>query len=241
MNLFSLQRRRWAVALLAGASLAGIALRAADDPKLTATDILRAVREAQGSRHEALNGKLRNDETGDAFPFKLVADGTTVRYEFAGKTPTVVQVVYDQDGSQLQESSGGSTEKLSPGNFDKTVLGTDMTYEDLALRFVYWPKATLLGGDSVRTRSAWKVRVDSPTRRTEYSSVNLLVDKESGALLAADAFDWNGKLIKQFEVISGQKLGDGKWYLKQMRIESLDPATGKTKTRSYLDISGLAK
>ena len=227
--------------LLAGTSLAGAVLRAADDPKLTATDILRAVREAQGSRHESLNGKLRNDETGDAFPFKLAADGTTVRYEFAGKTPTVVQVTYDQDGSQLQESSGGSTEKLSPGNFDKTILGTDMTYEDLALRFVYWPKATLLGSDSVRTRSAWRVRVDSPTRRTEYSSVNLLVDKESGTLLAADAFDWNGKLIKQFEVISGQKLGDGKWYLKQMRIESLDPATGKTKARSYLDITGLAK
>ena len=215
--------------------------RAADDPNLTANDILRSVREAQGSRHEALSGKLRNDETGDVFPFKLVADGATVRYEFAGKTPTVVQVRYDQDGSQLQESSGGNTEKLAPGNFDKTILGTDMTYEDLALRFVYWPKATLLGSDSVRTRSAWKVRVDSPTRRTEYSSVNLMVDKESGALLAADAFDWNGKLIKQFEVISGQKLNDGKWYLKQMRIESLDPSTGKTKTRSYLDITGLAK
>ena len=52
--------------------------------------------------------------------------------------------------------------------------------------------------------------------------MNLWVDKESGALLQAEAYDWQGKLIKRFEVISGQKL-EGKWYLKQMRIESARP------------------
>ena len=243
MNLFSFGplKRGLAVALVGGTLLVGGALRAADDPNLTASDILRAVREGQGSRHESLDGKLRNDETGDAFPFKLVADGTTVRYEFAGKTPTVVQVRYDQDGSQLQESTGGSTEKLTPGNFDKTILGTDMSYEDLALRFVYWPKATLLGDETVDLRSAWRVRVDAPNRRTEYSSVNLWVDKESGALLKAEAYNWDNpsRLVKRFKVDSGQKL-NGKWYLKEMRIESLDPASGRKKARSYLNITGLA-
>ena len=232
-------KRGLAVALAGGTLLAGGVSRAADDPNLTAGDILRAVREGQGSRHESLNGKLRNDETGDVFPFKLVADGTTVRYEFAGQPPTTVQVRYDQDNSQLEESTGGSTEKLTPGNFDKTILGTDMTYEDLALRFLYWSRATLVGSDNVDLRGAWKVRVDAPTRKTEYSSVNLWVDKESGALLKAEAYNWDGKIVKEFKVDSGQKL-NGKWYLKEMRIESLDPVSGKKKSRSYLNITGLA-
>ena len=66
------------------------------------------------------------------------------------------------------------------------------------------------------------------------------MDKESGALLRAEAYDWQGKQIKRFEVVSGQKL-DGKWYLKQMRIESLDPGNDHARSRTYLEIKGLAK
>ena len=207
---------------------------------LTASDILHAVREAQGSRHEALDGQLRNDEDGKVFPFRLVADGSTVRYQFSGNPPTTVQVRYNEENSDLQESNGSTTEKLNPANFDKKILGTDLAYEDLALRFVYWSKATMLGDDTIRTRSTYKLRLDAPNHRTQYSSVNLWVDKESGALMRADAYDWQGRPSKRFEVISGQKL-DGKWYLKQMKIESLDPGSDHVRSRTYLEIRGLAK
>ena len=233
-------KRRLAAGLAGvGLAVAPLGVRAEDAPKPSAADILHAVREGQGSRHETLDGKLRNDETGDAFPFRLVADGPLVTYQFAGKPPTTIQVRYNEDGSQLQESSGGATNKLTPANFDKKILGTDLAYEDLALRFVYWPKATLLGEEKVKLQAAYKLRVDAPNRRTEYSSVNLWVDHDSGALLRAEAYDWNGNLIKKFEVTGGQKL-EGKWYLKEMRIENLDPKTGKPLSRSYLNITGLA-
>lgn len=222
------------VATVAGRTLA------AEPPALTANDILHAVRDGQASRHEALDGQLRNDEDGKVFPFRLVADGPQVRYEFGGTPATTVQVRYNEENSELQESSGGSTEKLNPANFDKKILGTDLAYEDLALRFVYWSKATMTGDDTIKLRKAWKLRLDAPNHRTQYSSVNLWVDKESGALLRAEAYDWQGKQIKRFEVVSGQKL-DGKWYLKQMRIESLDPGTDHARSRTYLEIKGLAK
>ena len=87
---------------------------------LTANDILHAVREGQASRHEALDGQLRNDEDGKVFPFRLVADGPQVRYQFGGTPPTTVQVRYNEENSELQESgSGAATEKLNPANFDK--------------------------------------------------------------------------------------------------------------------------
>ena len=221
-------------------AVSGLQAQQGDDPALTATDLLRAVREGQASRHEALDGQLRNDDDGKVFPFRLVADGPLVRYQFSGNPPTTVQVRYNEDNSELQESTGGTTEKLNPANFDKKILGTDLAYEDLALRFVYWSKATLLGKDSIRTRSAWKLRLDAPNHRTQYSSVNLWVDHDSSALLRADAYDWQGKQVKRFEVISGQKLDD-KWYLKQMRIESLDPGGDHVRSRTYLEIKGLAK
>ena len=207
---------------------------------VTAADILRTVREGQGNRHEVLEGQLRNDADGKKFPFRLTADGPLVRYEFAGKPPTLIQVRYNEDDSQLEESGAGSTEKLTQANFDNKILGTDLAYEDLALRFIYWSRATVVGDDKIKLRAAWKLLLNAPTHRTEYSSVNLWVDKESGALLGAEAYDWQGKLIKRFEVISGQKL-EGKWYLKQMRIESIDPMDAHTRSRTYLEIKGLAK
>ena len=218
----------------------GGTLSAQTPADLTASDILRTVREAQGSRHETLDGQLRNDADGRTFPFRLAADGPLVRYQFQGKPPTLVQVRYNEESSDLQESVGDTTEKLTPANFDKKLLGTDLAYEDLALRFIYWSRASVTGEDRIKTRAAWKLMLSAPTHRTEYSSVNLWVDKESGALLQAEAYDWQGKLTKRFEVISGQKI-DGKWYLKQMRIESLDPADASVRSRTYLEIRGLAK
>ena len=224
--------------------LAGPALRAeeGDAPGLTANDILHAVREAQGSRHTTLDGQLRNDdEAGNVFPFRLVTDGPLVRYQFSSKPPTTVQVRYNEDSSDLQESTGGTTEKLTPANFDKKILGTNLSYEDLALRFVYWTKATIVGTERIKLRPAWKLLLNAPNRRTQYSSVNLWVDKDGGVLMRAEAYDWQGQQIKKFEVVSGQKLDDGKWYLKQMRVESLDPGSEHVRSRTYLEIKGISR
>lgn len=212
----------------------------AAEPALTAADILHAVREAQGTRHDALDGQLRDDIAGLTFPFRLVSDGSQVRYEFKGPPPTAVQVRYNEEGSELVESGPEGSGKLTPANFDKHILGSDLTYEDLALRFLYWPRAVIEGNDSIKTRDAWKLRLTAPNHRTQYGSVLVWVDKDSGGLLRVDGFDWQGKLIKRFEVVSVQKI-DGKTYLKQMRIEGFDPASGHSRSRTYLEIKGLAK
>jgi hypothetical protein len=222
--------------------LAPIAASAApSDGQLSAADILRAVREGQASRHETLSGQLRNDSDGKTFPFRLVADGPLVRYQFAGPPPTTVQVRYNEENSQLEESSGnGPAERLSPANFDKPVLGTTLTYEDMALRFVYWSRASMQEPDDATTFPAWKLRLNAPSPRSQYAYVLLWVAKDSGALSRAEGYDRQGKLIKRFYVVSGQKIG-GKWYLKQMRIENVDPASGKVSSRTYLEIKGVEK
>ena len=51
-----------------------------------------------------------------------------------------------------------------------------------------------------------------------------------------EAYDWLGRLTKRFEVVSAQKI-DGRWFLKQMRIEELQPGTNKVILRSYLEIN----
>ena len=70
---------------------------------------------------------------------------------------------------------------------------------------------------------------------SQYWNVLLWVDKASGALMRIEGYDWGGKLVKCFEVISAQKI-DNRWFLKQMRVEEMEPGTNRVQARTYLEI-----
>lgn len=233
-------------ALFLAACIAGLGLGCvrAESPAtpapINAADILRAIRDGQADKHETLDGQLRTS-AGTVFPFRLISNGPLVRYQFPGPPPVTVQVHYNDENSALEEiSAAGGTERMTTANFDQPILRTDLTFEDLALKFLYWSRAVIEGDDSIRTRAAWKMQLTAPSHRTQYAHVELWVDKESGGLLRAEATDWQGRLSKRFEVVSGQKFA-GRWYLKQMRIETLDPGTSKVRSRTYLEIKALEK
>jgi negative regulator of sigma E activity len=68
----------------------------------------------------------------------------------------------------------------------------------------------------------------------------LWIDKKNGALLRVEGYDMKGRLVRNFEVVSAQKL-DGQWMLKQMRIETFNPETKKTTGRTNLEVLGKAQ
>jgi hypothetical protein len=51
-----------------------------------------------------------------------------------------------------------------------------------------------------------------------------------------EGYDSAGKMIKRFEVVSAQKI-EGRWYLKQMRVETIEPQSGRVAARTYLEIA----
>jgi len=51
-----------------------------------------------------------------------------------------------------------------------------------------------------------------------------------------EGYDSAGKMIKRFEVVSAQKI-ENRWYLKQMRVERIDPQSGRVTARTYLEIN----
>ena len=61
-------------------------------------------------------------------------------------------------------------------------------------------------------------------------------DKDGGSLMQMEGFDRAGKLIKRFQVVSAQKI-ENRWYLKQMRVETVDPHLGRVTGRTYLEIN----
>ena len=200
------------------------------EPAPSAKEIVESVRMRQTQQQIDLNGQLRQDAL--IVPFHLIQSGPVVRYIFSDPDESL-QLQLGENDSRLDEISKDGVQKVA--QFDRKIRGTDVTYEDLALKFIYWPDVDLLGTETVRTRKCWKLRLHAPTRQSQYSSVLLWIDKASGALMRMEGYDWNGELAKRFEVVSAQKI-DNRWFLKQMRIEALEPGTNKVQSRTYLEI-----
>ncbi len=204
----------------------------AEAPAPSAKQILESVRLQQSLQEVDLAGQLREGAT--IVPFHLKQSGPIIRYSFTNPDEAL-QLRLGENDSRLEEVTRGAVEKIAPAQFDRKVRGTGITYEDLALKFLYWPDARLVGEDSIRTRSCWKLEVHSPSRQSQYTGVMLWIDKQGGALMRMEGFDWSGKLAKRFEVVSAQKI-EGRWFLKQMRVEDLEPGTDNVRSRTYLEI-----
>lgn len=198
----------------------------------SAKEILTSVRLQQAQQQIDLQGQLRENEK--VIPFRLTQTGPVIRYSFSNPDEAL-QLRLGENDSRLEEVTRGGAEKITAAHFDQKVRGTGVTYEDLALKFLYWQNARVTGDESIRTRDCWKLELKAPSRQSQYSNVFLWVDKSGGALMRMEGYDWSGRLTKRFEVVSAQKI-EGRWFLKQMRIEQIQPGTGKVQSRTYLEI-----
>ena len=198
----------------------------------SAQQILASVRMVEASQQIDLQGQLRENDI--VIPFHLMQNGPLIRYSF-NNPDEVLQLRLGQSSTRLDFVTGAGTEKFATGRLSQKIRGTSLTYEDLAFKFLYWQTARVLGEENVRTRNCWKLQLRAPSRESQYSNVLLWIDKTSGALMRMEGYDWNAQLVKRFEAVSAQKI-DNRWFLKQMRIEELQPGTNHVQSRTYLEI-----
>ena len=211
-------------------TLASVCMSA--EPAPSAKDILDSVRMIESRQQIDLEGQLRQDEVG--IPFRLVQNGPLIRYSFTNPDETL-ELRLGENSSRLDLVTDAGTEKVGVSKLQEQIRGTIVTYGDLAFKFLYWPTARVLSEENVRTRKCWKLQLRAASRESQYSNVLLWVDKVSGALMRMEGYDWNAQLVKRFEVVSAQKI-EGRWFLKQIRIEQLQPGTNHVQARAYLEI-----
>jgi hypothetical protein len=201
-------------------------------PVPSANEILASVRMIEARQQIDLQGQLRENDL--VIPFRLIQNGPLIRYSFTNPDE-VLQLRLGQNSSRLDLVTDTGTEKFAAEKLNQKIRGTSLTYEDLAFKFLYWQTARVLGEENVRTRNCWKLQLRAPSRESQYSNVLLWIDKASGALMRMEGYDWNAQIVKRFEVVSAQKI-DNRWFLKQMRIEELQPGTNHAQSRTYLEI-----
>src|SRR5213596_1412010 len=156
-----------------------------------AGELLANVRLRQSQQEIDLRGQIRQDAK--IVSFHLVQNGPVVRYIFTNPDETLLLRIGVND-SRLDEIKRSASEKITQLN--EPVRGTTITYEDLALKFLYWPNARVIGADFIRTRNCWKLQLQAPASDSQYASVALWVDKDSGALMRMEGYDSSEKLRK---------------------------------------------
>src|SRR5438132_14208667 len=155
-----------------------------------ASGLLANVRLRQSQQEIDLHGKLRQEAK--VVPFHLVQNGPVVRYIFSNPDETL-QLRIGANDSRLDEIKRSGSEKVTQLN--EPVRGTAITYEDLALKFLYWPNARVTGADFIRTRNCWKVQLQAPAGDSQYGSILLWVDKDNGALMRMEGYDSDRKSV----------------------------------------------
>ncbi|MDG2124689.1 MAG: outer membrane lipoprotein-sorting protein, partial [Verrucomicrobiales bacterium] len=215
-------RRRFSYVIWVGlAALLVVGAFAADEEdERTANQIQELVRYSHSLQNATLRGKL-DFKGGENVPFSLVLKDGVVAFFFAEPKETVV-LRQSEDSYQLSRQTEAGNVAVAKSEYGDKVRGTDVLYEDLTMRFLYWPWATKDGEESIRTRKCWKLHIRNPKEEGPYSQVWIWVDKKSGGLMKMVAFDWKGYQVKKFEVLSGQKI-DGSWVLRDMNVLSYAP------------------
>lgn len=211
---------------------------AAQEPQPDAREILKAVRVAQSEQNWKFSGKL--ELRGKKTPFELTIAKGSVRYEFTDNGDVLTLRLGEKD-SRLEEIKGGKTEKVGVAKFDEKIRDTDVTYEDLAMKFLYWPDARVIGDDRIMTSDCWKLEIHPANKsETSFSKVVVWIAKEHGGLMKAESYGHDGRLVRRFIVRNVMKR-DGAWFLKTMRIETIPPGKESDTTPTYLELDNIVK
>ena len=206
--------------------LAGIAAAQQPDAKT----ILEGARMATTltKLDEGLSGNLRKGR--DKTPVTLFLKGKDIQFQFSENSGPW-QVFHMRIGDEefnLFEITDGKTKAFPPGKLVQPIAGTDLTYEDLALRFFYWPNPILEGEEDVGGQACYKIRIGKPRSAAgRYEVVYVWVHKKFGAFMRIRGHDKSGGLVKEFQVEDVMQIAKDTWTLRKMQVATCDPASGR--------------
>ncbi|MFC4995048.1 outer membrane lipoprotein-sorting protein [Rubritalea tangerina] len=145
------------------------------------------------------------------------------------------------DHFKLFEINGGKTRAFSDAKLSENINGTDISYEDLSMRFLYWKDATVVGEEKVNGQLCHKLRLINPSKTSgKYRIVYVWVHKKYGAMMKLVGYNAAGKPLKQFQVTDLMRIGK-EYTLRKMRVDTIDAKTNKAVGITYLEFDKAKK
>jgi hypothetical protein len=114
------------------------------------------------------------------------------------------------------------------------LAGSQFRLYDLGLPFLQWSTATLVGQERMRGRTCHLIEVQAEGQ--PYVKVRLWIDKETMALLRAEAYNQYGDPVQRFTVTSFRRM-DEIWIPRAMEVAFVPPGQSlPSEEKSRLEI-----
>jgi hypothetical protein len=200
--------------------------------------MVRSIRLSATLQQMELKGGVRKQEQSAkaATPVHLFVKGNNMQFHLGAEKPFHIRMG-DEKADLLEIlNDKGATRPFPSSRLSEPVAGTDVSYEDLTLRFLYWPNAKFEGEEKANGDLCYKIRLDNPGKDGAYGVVYVWVHKKYGAFWQIRAHDKKGAPLKEFQVKEVMQLPDGKSYtIQQMKVSKLAGAADRIQSITYLE------
>jgi hypothetical protein len=186
---------------------------------------LRALRPAQSLTNSGTL-KLRGDKSRRAdFPLQIVTLVTETNWQTvycASSTNPVASFAVLHTPAQANDyrlESCWDTNRNS--QLWLPFAGSDFSLLDLGAEFFHWPDQKLVKKEIKKGQSCDVLESRPADVATNgYSRVVSWIDRDTGGIVQADAYDAKGKLLKEFEVREFSKV-DGEWRVTELEMRNV--------------------
>lgn len=215
------------------AGLACVSLTSTVKADAAAEAILKHTRYAATLQQQDLQGQM--NKNGVKTPIALFLRGEDIQFFYGeGKANKRFHMRLKEDEFDLFDIVGGKTKKFNSEQIAQKINGTDLSFEDLSMRFLYWKNSKIMGEDRISGQKCHIVRLINPGTTGDYKQVYVYVHQKYGSLMRVIGYNAAGNPLKQFQVTDLMKVGK-EYTLKRMRVDRFNPATNKSVGVTYLE------
>jgi hypothetical protein len=195
--------------------------------------ILERARLASTLQTQDLKGHIR--KSGVETPIQLFLRNEDIQLQYYdGKEWQKFHMRLKQGGGELFEFRENKNVKLNDEKLSKPIMNSDLTYEDLAMSFLYWDNVKILRQEKIGSFPCDLLQLVNPKGSGDYAIVYAWIHQEYGSLMKVMGADANNKPKKIFEVTDLMKVGE-EYTLETMRVESYDQKSSKLTGTTYLE------
>lgn len=146
-----------------------------------------------------------------------------------------------EDHFDLLEIVKGKTTRFNDKKLSQKINNTDVSFEDISMRFLYWKDSRVIGDSKVNGRRCTRLRLKNPSKTAgDYRMVDVWVDKKYGAMMKLVGYNSKGQPLKQFLVTDVMRLGKG-YTLRKMRVDTINADSNKVVGQTYIEFKKAKK
>jgi hypothetical protein len=196
-----------------------------------AEQVLRGARYSASLQNQDLKGHMNKD--GKKTPVSLFLRGQDIQFQYkVGAEDKRFHLRLKENEFDLLELVAGETKKFNNQKLAEKINETDLSFEDLSMRFLYWKDSKIEGGEKINGQMCHRIRLVNPDKSGNYRIVNVWIHQKFGALMRVVGYNDSGSPLKQFQVTDLMKVGK-EYTLKRMRVDSLE--NSKVSGTTYLE------